>query len=56
MRFFIQYQPFPGSWQTYQSRNDPDEAQQMMEIRAFATGQKHRLIDDDGNLIVLFNP
>ncbi len=55
-KLIIQYQPLPGQWQTFQTRTDVVEAQQLMEIRAYATGQMHRIIDQEGNLIGLLKP
>ncbi len=52
----IQYQPFPRQWQTFQTRTDTAEAQKMMEIRAYATEQIHRIIDQEGNLIGMVKP
>ena len=56
MTLFIQYQPYPGKWSTFLTRSDLEEAILMMNTRAFATGQQHRLIDEHGNLIQIIKP
>jgi|TARA_B100000073_G_scaffold343403_1_gene348157 hypothetical protein len=56
MKYFIQYQDQFGHWRPFQIKHNLGDATRTMGRRASSTGKKHRLVDQDGNLLDLVTP
>ena len=56
MRVEIEYQDQFGSWKHFQTKHNERDAYRTASNRATSTGKRHRLIDQDGNLLDLINP
>ncbi len=56
MKFYIQYQDQFRKWRSYQLQHGQTSAWNTASNRARSTGKRHRLVDEDGNLLDLFEP
>ena len=56
MTINIEWQDQNGNWKHYQSKQNQADAYRVAQRRAASTGKRHRLVDDDGRLLDLFNP
>jgi hypothetical protein len=52
----IEYQDQFGRWQHYQTQHHQPSAYRTAQQRARSTGKRHRLVDDQGNLLDLITP
>ena len=59
----MSYQKFNNEWQDqlgkgrhYQTKHNEADTFRVMNRRAEATGKRHRMIDDNGNLLDLVSP
>ena len=55
MRVHIEWQDQFGYFHHYQTQNHLPSARRTAENRARSTGKKHRVTDDNGALLDLFN-
>ena len=55
-RIKIEWQNNVGRWQSYQTHNNERDAFRSAQNRARSTGQRHRLVDEDGRLLDLIDP
>ena len=55
-KFHIQWQDQFGHWKHYTTKNNEADTFRVMKRRATATGKRHRMIDDKGNLLDLVSP
>ena len=55
-RLIIQWQDQFGRWQRYQEKHNEADAYRTAEARARSTGKRHRLVDDQGNLLDILEP
>jgi len=53
MKVDIEYQDQFGRWHHYSSMHHQPSAYKTAQNRAKSTGRKHRLVDDEGNLLDL---
>jgi len=53
--FNIQWQDQHGNWHHYQTKQNQADAYRVAQRRAESTGERHRLVDDDGRLLDLVN-
>jgi len=51
----IEYQDQFGRWHHYQSKQNQADAYRVIERRAESTKKRHRLVDDAGRLVDLFD-
>jgi hypothetical protein len=56
MKVFIQYQDQFGHWRQYQTKHNEADAFRVAQNRASRTGKRHRLVDEQGNLLDLLTP
>ena len=56
MKVLIQYQDLWGTWRPYQTKHNERDALRTATNRARNTGKRHRLVDENGNLLDLVNP
>ena len=56
MKIHIQFQNQFFQWRHYTTKNNQRDAYRTAANRAAATGKRHRLVDDQGNLLDLVNP
>ncbi len=57
--FKIEWQDSKGNWRNFPyqgSRHKKTETFHMMKRRALSTGKPHRMIDDNGKIVDVFNP
>jgi hypothetical protein len=55
-RIKIEWQNNVGRWQHVQTRSNQMDAFRSAQNRARSTGQRHRLVDQDGLLLDLIDP
>lgn len=55
-RIKIEWQNSAGRWQHFQTRHNEADAYRSAQNRARSTGQRHRLVDDDGRLLDVIEP
>jgi hypothetical protein len=55
-RIKIEWQNNVGRWQHVQTRSNQMDAFRSAQNRARSTGQRHRLVDQDGRLLDLIDP
>jgi hypothetical protein len=55
-RIKIEWQNNVGRWQPYQTHSNERDAFRSAQNRARSTGQRHRLVDQDGRLLDLIDP
>jgi hypothetical protein len=55
-RIKIEWQNNVGRWQHFQTHSNQMDAFRSARNRARSTGQRHRLVDEDGRLLDLINP
>lgn len=56
MKIFIQYQDQFGAWKSYTTKHNERDAYRTMKFRGDASGKRMRMVDDNGNLLDLYNP
>ena len=56
MKIHIQFMNQFFQWRHYTTKNNQRDAYRTASNRAAATGKRHRLVDDQGNLLDLVNP
>jgi len=56
VKFVIQYQNQFFKWQAYQTQHGQTSAYRTATQRAKQTGKKHKIVDENGNLVDLFFP
>jgi hypothetical protein len=56
MKVIVEYQDQHGYWKRYSSSHHQPSAYKSASNRARQTGKRHRLIDEDGNLLDLITP
>jgi hypothetical protein len=56
MKFNIEYQDQFHRWIPYQTKHNERDASRVAMNRARSTGKRHRLVDEDGRLLDLFEP
>jgi hypothetical protein len=55
-RIKIEWQNNVGRWQSYQTHSNERDAFRSAQNRARSTGQRHRLVDQDGRLLDVIDP
>jgi len=55
-RIKIEWQNNAGRWQHVITRNNQVDTFSAAESRARSTGQRHRLVDEDGRLLDVIDP
>ena len=55
MKFNIEYQDQHHRWHHYQTKHNERDASRVAMNRAKATGKRHRLVDDAGHLVDVFD-
>ncbi|MCH9715333.1 MAG: hypothetical protein K0U63_12485 [Cyanobacteria bacterium] len=55
-RVKIEWQNNVGRWQHFQTRYNEADAYRSAQNRARSTGQRHRLVDEDGRLLDVIDP
>jgi hypothetical protein len=55
-RIKIEWQNSAGRWQHFQTRHNEADAYRSAQNRARSTGQRHRLVNDDGRLLDVIEP
>ena len=56
MTINIEWQDQNGNWHHYQSKQNQADAYRVAQRRAESTKKRHRLVDDNGNLMDILNP
>jgi len=56
MKVIVEYQDQHGYWKRYSSSHHQPSAYTSASNRARQTGKRHRLIDEDGNLLDIITP
>ena len=56
MTINIEWQDQNGNWRHFQTKQNQADAYRVAQRRAETTGNRHRLVDDRGNLLDLLNP
>ena len=56
MKIHIQYQNQFGNWLHYTTKHNEADAFRVGVRRASAIKKRHRLVDDDGNLLDIITP
>jgi hypothetical protein len=56
MTIHIEWQDQNGNWHHCQTKQNQADAYRVAERRAESTGKRHRLVDDNGNLMDILNP
>ena len=56
MTINIEWQDQNGNWHHYQSKQNQADAYRVAQHRAESTGMRHRLVDDNENLMDILNP
>ena len=56
MKIYIQYQNQFGNWLPYTTKHNEADAYRVGVRRASAVNKRHRLVDNDGNLLDIINP
>ena len=56
MKIHIQYQNQFGNWLPYTTKHNEADAYRVGVRRASAVKKRHRLVDNDGNLLDIINP
>ena len=56
MTINIEWQDQNGNWHHYQSKQNQADAYRVAQRRAESTGKRHRLVDDNENLMDILNP
>jgi len=54
IKIIIEYQDQFGRWHRYQEKHNAADAYRIAKRRAESTKKRHRLVDDDGRLMDLF--
>ena len=55
-KFHIQWQDQFGKWKHYTTKHNEADTFRVMKRRVEATGKRHRMIDDNGNLLDFISP
>jgi hypothetical protein len=55
-KIHIEWQDQFGNWKHYQTQHNQPSANRTAQQRAQSTGKRHRLVDDQGNLLDLITP
>ncbi len=55
-RFVIQFQNQFGHWERFQEKHNEAEASRTAQARASRTGQRHRLLDEQGRVCDILEP
>ena len=55
-KFHIEWQDQFGKWRHYQTKHNEADTFRVMKRRAEAIGKRHKIIDDNGNLLDLVSP
>ena len=55
MKFNIEYQDQHHRWHHYQTKHNERDASRVAMNRAKSTGKRHRLVDDAGHLVDVFD-
>jgi len=55
-KIHIQYQDQVGAWKHYTTKHHQGDAYRTAANHAKSTGKRHRLVDEDGNLLDLVEP
>jgi hypothetical protein len=55
-RVIIQWQDQFGRWQRYQDKRNQADAFRTAQARARSIGKRHRLVDENGQLLDLVEP
>ena len=55
-RTIIQWQDQFGRWQRYSEQHNQASAFRTAQTRARSTGKRHRLVDEDGQLLDMLEP
>ena len=55
-KVFIQWCDQFGHWKHYSTSHHPPSAMKSAQQSAKNTGKRHRLVNEDGNLLDLFEP
>jgi hypothetical protein len=55
-KIHIQYQDQVGAWKHYTTKHHQGDAYRTAANRAKSTGKRHRLVDENGNLLDLIDP
>jgi len=55
-KFHIEWMDQHGYWKHYQTKHNQADTFRVMKRRAEATGKRHRMIDDAGNLLDIVSP
>ena len=55
-RTIIQWQDQFGHWQRYSEQHNQASAFRTAQARAKSTGKRHRLVDEDGQLLDVLEP
>ena len=56
MKIHIQFADQWNHWRYYQTKQNERDAYRVASNRARSTGKRHRLVDDNGNLLDLIDP
>jgi hypothetical protein len=56
MTINIEWQDQHGNWYHYQNKQNQADAYRVAQRRAESTKKRHRLVDDNGNLMDILNP
>jgi hypothetical protein len=55
-KIHIQYQDQVGAWKYYTTKHHQGDAYRTAANHAKSTGKRHRLVDENGNLLDLVEP
>ena len=55
MKFNIEYQDQRHRWHHYQTKHNERDASRVAMNRAKSTGKRHRLVDEAGHLVDVFD-
>ena len=56
MTINIEWQDQNANWHHYQTKQNQADAYRVAQRRAESTGMRHRLVDDNENLMDILNP
>ena len=56
MTINIEWQDQNGNWKHFQTKQNQTDAYRVAQRRAESTKKRHRLVDDNGNLMDILNP
>ena len=54
-KIFIEFSDQFGHWRQYTTKHNERDAYRVASSRAQSTGKRHRLIDENGNLLDIFS-